>query len=40
MKLSEVLKDGIYVLREKNISDYNLKASFSFRKIKGIFNYK
>ena len=26
MKLSEVLKDGIYVLREKNISDYNLKA--------------
>lgn len=26
MKLSEVLKDGIYVLKEKNISDCNLKA--------------
>lgn len=26
MKLSEVLKDGIYVLKEKNIDDCNLKA--------------
>ena len=26
MKLSELLKDGIYVLKEKNISDCNLKA--------------
>ena len=26
MKLSEVLKDGIYVLKEKNIEDCNLKA--------------
>lgn len=26
MKLSELLKDGIYVLKEKNITDCNLKA--------------
>lgn len=26
MKISEVLKDGIYVLKEKNIDDSNLKA--------------
>ena len=26
MKLSQVLKDGIYVLKEKNITDCNLKA--------------
>ena len=26
MKLSELLRDGIYVLKENNISDCNLKA--------------
>ena len=38
MKLSEVLKDGIYVLKERNIEDSNLKArlllSFTLNKPK------
>ena len=33
MKLSEALKDGIYVLKESNISDCNLKARLSKPKI-------